>query len=100
MPNVEITYTGLIRNVVGHRREALDMENGATLGQLLEEIVRRHGPEARRFLLDGQVTGEAGLLPHAIVAVNGVATRDTAAAFSEGAQAVQILVLSPMMIGG
>lgn len=96
MLNVEITYTGLIRNVVGRRREHFDVAYGATLGQLLEEIVRRHGPEARRFLFDGEV----GLLPHAIVVVNGTVVRDTTATFREDAQVVQILVLSPMMIGG
>lgn len=96
MLNVEITYTGLIRNVVGQRRENLDIPSGATLGHLLEEVVRRHGPEAHRFLFDG----EAGLLPHAMIVVNGTIVRDTAAAFGADAQVVQILVLSPMMIGG
>ena len=96
MLSVEITYTGLIRNVVGQRRENVDIPDGATLGQLLEEVVRRHGPEARRFLFDGKTA----LLPNAMVVVNGTVVRDTTAAFGEDAQVVQILVLSPMMIGG
>jgi hypothetical protein len=96
MLNVEITYAGLIRSAVRRRREHLEIARGATLGQLLEEVVRRHGPAARPYLLDDDVD----LLPHAIISVNGTGVRDMAAPLGGESATVQILVLSPMMIGG
>ena len=96
MPNVEITYTGLIRTAVGRRNERLDMAQGATLGELLQEVVRHHGPGVRRFLFDD----DTGLPPHAIVIVNGRGVRDMAASLGEEHPVVRILVMSPMMVGG
>jgi len=93
---VEITYAGLIRTALRRNGERLDTPRGTTLGQLLDQIVLRHGPGTRRFLLDET----DGLLPHAIVIVDGVAVRDRAARIGRTDSQVRILVLSPMMIGG
>lgn len=96
MQNVEVTYAGLIRTVVRGQSERLEVPRGATLGRLLEEVIRRHGPATRRFLFDESV----GLLPQAIVLVNGAQVRDPAAALGNGDTTVRILVMSPMMVGG
>ena len=96
MPSIDITYTGLMRTAVQSGSERLHLPPGATLGELLEEVVRRHGAATRDFLFDDA----CDLLPHAIVLIDGARKRDTAASVGPEDATVRILVMSPMMVGG
>ncbi|MDP6574542.1 MAG: MoaD/ThiS family protein [Rhodospirillales bacterium] len=96
MPKIEIAYAGLIRTLVRSSEEHWDMPSGSTVGQLLEEVVRRHGPATRPHLLNGT----AALPPHVLVSVDGVACRDLATPLDGKEARVRILVMSPMMVGG
>lgn len=93
MPEVEVTYAGLIRTAVPSPGERLDLPAGATLRELLAEIVRRHGPRSRDFLFDP----DGNLLPQAAIVVDGVGVRGMDAAIGGS---VRIVVMSPMMAGG
>jgi len=95
MRSVEVVYSGLIRSAVRSGSESYDLDDQATLRELLNEIVRRHGPQARRHLCDDA----GGLASGASILVDGFAARDLDARFGDGGQ-VQVVVLSPMMIGG
>ncbi|MBI4587482.1 MAG: MoaD/ThiS family protein [Candidatus Rokubacteria bacterium] len=95
MPDIEITYAGLIRTAVGCRRERLQMPDGATLAHLVGEVVRRHGSAARDHLVDGA----GSLLPHAAIVIDGTGVRELDALIPSGV-VVRILVLSPVMVGG
>ena len=96
MPSIDITYSGLMRTAVRNGSERLHLPPGATLGDLLEEVVHRHGAATRDFLFDDA----CGLLPHANVLVNGSGVRDMAACVGPEDATVRILVMSPMMVGG
>lgn len=96
MPQVDVTYSGLILQAVGQRSERRDLPDGATLGDLLRDLERKHGEPVRKLLFDER----RGLLSHALVAVNGTAMRDLAAPIGRDGALVRILVMSPMMIGG
>lgn len=95
MPIVEVVYGGLIRATVSCRSERYELGENATLRDLLSEILRRHGPEARRYLLDDS----ARLASAALIAMGGFAVRDLNARVG-GEQTVEVVVMSPMMIGG
>lgn len=95
MPEIEITYAGLIRAVISCRGERLLLPEGATLAQLLGEIVRRHGQAVRDHLFDGA----GSLLPSAAIVMEGTAVR-TLDVPIPGRVVVRIVVLSPVMVGG
>jgi hypothetical protein len=95
MPIIEVVYGGLIRTTVSCRSESYELSENATLRDLLGEIVRRHGPETERYLLDDSCR----LASAALVAIGGFAVRDLNARL-RGARGVEVVVLSPMMIGG
>ncbi len=95
MPSVEVVYSGLIRAAVRRASEPYEMVAGATLRDLLNAIVRRHGLEAQRYLFDDA----AGLVSGASILMDGFAARDLDARIGDDGK-VQVVVLSPMMIGG
>lgn len=95
MPAVEVVYSGLIRATVRSASESYDMGAGATLRDLLNAVVQRHGPEVRRHLFDDA----AGLVSGARILMGGYAARNLDARIGDDGP-VQVVVLSPMMIGG
>ena len=95
MPVVEVIYSGLIRAAVQCRSETYELGANATLRDLLTEVVRRHGPETRRYLFDDSSKLASG----AAMLMGGFAARDLNARVGEG-ETVQVVVMSPMMIGG
>jgi len=96
MPKVEVTYSGLIMQEIGRRRELRELPHGATLGDLLQTLEREHGEPVRDLLFDER----RSLLSQALVAVNGTSVRDLAMPVGRDNAVVRILVMSPMMIGG
>ena len=95
MASVEVVYSGLIRSTVRCGSEFYELSAGATLRDLLNEVIRRHGPEARRYLF----TDDARLVSGASILMGGFAARNLDARIGDDGQ-VQVVVLSPMMIGG
>ena len=95
MPAVEIIYSGLIRAAVQCQSETYEVNANSTLRDLLTEVARRHGPEARRYLLDDA----SDLASGASILMDGFAARSLNARIGER-ERVQVVVLSPMMIGG
>lgn len=92
---VEVLYGGLIRATVSCRSESYKVEENSTLRDLLSDIVRRHGPGVRRYLLDDS----SKLACAALIAMGGFAVRDLNVRLSGGAK-IEVVVMSPMMIGG
>ncbi len=95
MPSVEVVYSGLIRAAVPGASESYELGGDATVRDLLDAVARRHGPQARRHLLDEH----AQLVSHTRVLVGGYAARDLDARLAADGP-VQVVVLAPMMIGG
>lgn len=96
MAQVEVSYSGLIKQEIGLRREPFELPPSATLGDLLHALEGKHGEQVRKLLFDER----GDLLAYALVAVNGSAVRDLALRIGEEGCVVRILVMSPMMIGG
>jgi hypothetical protein len=95
MPVVEIVYSGLIRAAVPCQSETYELDAHATLRDLLTEVACRHGPEARRHLLDDA----SDLATGASILVDGFAAHGLNTRVG-GHEQIQVVVLSPMMIGG
>ena len=95
MPVVEITYAGLIRAAVTCRSENYELVENATLGDLLTAVVQRHGPDTRDYLFDDSFKLVSGVA----VLMGGIAARDLNARVGDE-ELVQVVVMSPMMIGG
>lgn len=96
MQQVEVTYSGLIKQEIGRRRELRELPYGATLGDLLRALEREYGKPVRDLLFDER----RSLLSQVLVAVNGASVRDLAMPVGGDNAVVRILVMSPMMIGG
>ena len=95
MTVVEISYTGLIRTAVPCRSEKYELAEDATLGDLLTAVVQRHGPDTRKYLLD-----DCSRLPSGVaVLMGGFGAHDLNARVGKD-ETVQVVVMSPMMIGG
>lgn len=96
---VRVTFVGLLQRLVGRREEVVLLEQEATLGGLLQELVARYGRELEERLLEN---GE--LAAHATVLINGynALTRGgLTAKLSDGSQShVEIVVLGPPLMGG
>ena len=72
------------------------MNQGATLRDVLLEVVRRHGVEASRFLFDD----DGRLLPHSIILVNDHSVRKLEQVLCKEDDNIKIVVMGPMMTGG
>lgn len=83
-----------MRRTIGAAEEAYDLGEDACVGDLMRAVVERHGAEVARHLYEGP----RKLAPGAIVLVDGLRAADLASPI--GAAAVEVVVLSPMMIGG
>jgi hypothetical protein len=95
VPAVEVIFTGLIRAVIPASSESYDVPADSTLGELLARVVRRHGPRVAGYLLDdsGRLAASAAVL------VGGWRVRELDAPIGRE-DSVQVVVMSPMMIGG
>ena len=68
MRTITVTYTGQLAALAGCSEEDVAVDEGATLGPVVDELSRRHGERFRDFLCD-----EAGQLrPTLLVALDGV----------------------------
>ncbi|MEE9549301.1 MAG: MoaD/ThiS family protein [Candidatus Binatia bacterium] len=63
---VNVSYLGLVRNVIGCREEEIEVTPGITVGELLAALVERHGDPFRLSVFKG--SGE--LRSTALVCVN------------------------------
>lgn len=64
--SVQVSYLGLVRNVIGCREEQVEINLGTTIGELLERLARRHGDGFRQSVF--RESGE--LRATALVCVN------------------------------
>jgi len=44
---IQVSYLGLVRNVIGCREEELEIAVGTTVGELLSRLAQRHGDPFR-----------------------------------------------------
>ena len=96
MPVIEVIYSGLIRTTVPCYSETYELAAKATLRDLLTEVIRRHGDYARRYLFSDDFSK---LAPGAAVRMGLFAARDLNA-YIGADERVQVVVMSPMMVGG
>ncbi|MEM4199610.1 MAG: ubiquitin-like small modifier protein 1 [Nitrososphaerota archaeon] len=61
-------YYAYLREVTGVREEEIALEEGSTVADLVEKLVKRYGEPLRRYIL----TEDMELRPNIAVAVNGV----------------------------
>ncbi|MEW6524607.1 MAG: MoaD family protein [Bacillota bacterium] len=66
MQSITVKYYNLVREVTGVPSEVCQVPPGTTLGQVLEQLVARHGPDLGRLVLDA-----AGLSPQVRLFLNG-----------------------------
>ena len=64
---ITVQYTGQLANLTGTHEESAILEEGATLEELVSELVSRHGDEYSDLLL----TGEGSLRPSLLVIFDG-----------------------------
>ena len=99
MVEVKITFVGVLQRIVGCREEAVLVPEETTLGDLLRELIRRHGRELEEHLLEN---GDLAAL--ATVLVNGrnaVSQGGLQAKLTDGSESnVEIVVLGPPLMGG
>jgi len=65
---VKTRYYAYLREVTGLREEEIALEEGSTVADLVEKLVKRYGEPLRRYIL----TEDMELRPNIAVAVNGV----------------------------
>ncbi|MEO0158000.1 MAG: ubiquitin-like small modifier protein 1 [candidate division WOR-3 bacterium] len=65
---VKTRYYAYLREVTGVREEEIALEEGSTVADLVEKLVKRYGEPLRRYIL----TEDMKLRPNIAVAVNGV----------------------------
>lgn len=63
---IQVSYLGLVRNVIGCREEELEIAAGTTVGELLSRLAQRHGDPFRMSVF--RESGE--LRSTALVCVN------------------------------
>ncbi len=68
MITVKTKYYAYLREVTGVREEEIALEEGSTVADLVEKLVKRYGEPLRRYIL----TEDMELRPNIAVAVNGV----------------------------
>lgn len=68
MITVKTKYYAYLREVTGVREEEIALEEGSTVADLVEKLVKRYGEPLRRYIL----TEDMKLRPNIAVAVNGV----------------------------
>lgn len=58
---VQISYLGLVRNVIGCREEEVDLTPGSTVKELLDRLIEKHGDPFRQsvFRRDGELRSMA-----------------------------------------
>jgi len=50
---VKVSYLGLVRNVIGCREEEIELNPGATVGELLAKLAEKHGDAFRWSVFKG-----------------------------------------------
>lgn len=99
MMEVNVTFAGLIRSVVGTSETVLTVPADVTLGGLFQELTNRFGPGfAQQILSDGEIA------PHASVVIDGRYVRKlegcTPVVDRQGRADVEIVLLGPPAAGG
>ncbi len=96
---VRVTFVGLVQRLVGRREEKVSLPQEATLADLLQALVGRHGRELEQALLE-----EGELAAHVTVLINGynaLTQGGLMARLSDGPQNhVEIVLLGPPLMGG
>ena len=94
MISVSVRYHNMLKRRAGRRDETLTLQDGALLGDALQEMAEHHGPQLREMLFaaDGEVA------PHLVVFCNSkLVSRDRAEfALADGDE----LMLFPATSGG
>ena len=52
--NVEVKYYAMLREAAGRKSETLELPDGSSMGDLMNMIVERHGPDFYRYVYDNQ----------------------------------------------
>jgi len=58
--NVRVQYFAQVREIAGIKEETLDLPEGTTADELLQELCERHGKEFEEYILD-RATGHPKL---------------------------------------
>jgi len=67
---VEVEFIGLLREITGQHRLALDMEDGATLKDIVNKLADKYGKDFVVRILEGN-----GISDDALVIINGRSIR-------------------------
>jgi molybdopterin converting factor small subunit len=99
VPDIKVTFVGLIHRLVRSREEFVTLPRGTTLGELLQELIARFGLELKEYLLqDGELAPFATIL---IDGRNALSQGGLGAKLSDDSQShVEIVVLGPPLMGG
>ncbi len=99
MVEVKINFVGVLQRIVGRREEVVSVPENTTLGDLLRELIARHGRELEEHLLEN-----GNLAALATVLINGrnaLSQGGLQAKLTDGSEShVEIVVLGPPLMGG
>jgi len=97
MLRVKVRYYLIFYLAVGSRlEEILDLKEGTTIGDLLTELIERHGNELARRLWDE----DGKLLSTAWILVNGLHCTEEAHSDLELKNGDTVVFTTPMLVGG
>ncbi|HYA22157.1 MAG TPA: MoaD/ThiS family protein [Thermoproteota archaeon] len=69
---IEVEFIGLLREITGEHHLTLDMEDGATLKDVIEKLGEKYGKDLAARILEGN-----GISDDALVIINGRSIRTT-----------------------
>jgi molybdopterin converting factor small subunit len=97
MPQVTVSYLGMIQRVAGTRREQVELDDSPTLRHLLERLAERHGPDFRERVLEGNDLG--AMLTILVDGVNCHTLGGLSAPLG-AAREVEVVLFGPPLAGG
>lgn len=95
---IQVLYFGLVRNVVKDAEETVTLPAGATVGDLLDSLCKKHG----EVLRDALFTVEGTLIANAIILLDGTNIFFTNGLDTEidSQQSLHVLLTTTAMAGG
>lgn len=97
MPSVSVSYLGMIQRVVGKRREQVELNDPATVGDLVDRLTEQYGQDFRERILDGNNVGR--LVTILIDGENCLSLGGLAAPLGQARQ-IEVVLLGPPPAGG